>query len=270
MLQLSQLYMTTGKTIALTIRPFVGRVMSLLFNTMSRFVIAFLPSSNRLLISWLQSSSTVILEHKKRKSITASTFSPSICHEVMGPDAMILVFLILSFKPDFSLSSFTLIKRFFRSSSLSAIRAISSSYLKWLTFWMKTLRLRELVPMLTSPSSLPSQAEWPQSGLPTPALHHQACITVLQHSFICSVRFAERMETKRWRERRKKRVTEKAETWGERKEGEGQNGQSLSQLGWLTPLRASLPTCDLWKPSPFSLSCSGDACFYASLRTSDA
>ncbi|CAI9179254.1 unnamed protein product [Rangifer tarandus platyrhynchus] len=116
-------------------------------------------------------------------------FFPSICHEVMGPDAMILAFLILSFKPDFSLSSFTLIKRFFRSSSLSAIRAISS-YLKWLTFQMKTLRLRELVSVLTS---LPAQAERPQSGLPTPALHHQACITVLQHSFVCSVRFAERM-----------------------------------------------------------------------------
>ena len=62
-------------------------------------------------------------------------------------------------------------------------------------------------------------------------------------------------------------MTEKAETWGERKEGEGQNGQRLSQLGRLTPLRASLPTCDLWKPSPFSLSCSGDACFYTSLKT---
>jgi len=71
---------------------FVGKVMSLLFNTLSRFVIAFLPSSKRLLISWLQSPSTVILEPKKIKSVTASTFSPSICHEVMGLDAMILVF----------------------------------------------------------------------------------------------------------------------------------------------------------------------------------
>ena len=87
-------YMTTGKTIALTIWSFDGKVMSLLFNILSRFVIAFLPRSNHLLISWQQSPSTVILELKKRKSVTALTFSPSICHEVMGPDAMLLVFLI--------------------------------------------------------------------------------------------------------------------------------------------------------------------------------
>ena len=80
MIQLLQPYMNTGKTIALTIRTFVGRVMSLLFNTLSRFIIAFLPRSNHLLISWLQSPSTVILEPKKRKSFTTSTFSPSICH----------------------------------------------------------------------------------------------------------------------------------------------------------------------------------------------
>ena len=113
--QLSQLYMTTGKTIILIIRTFFGRVMSLLFNTLSRFVIAFLPRSIHL-ISWLQSPSTVILEPRKRKSVTASTFSPSICHIIMGPDAMILVFLIFSLKPFLSLSSFTLIKRLFRSS----------------------------------------------------------------------------------------------------------------------------------------------------------
>ena len=89
--QLSQLYMTTGKTIALTIWIFVSRVLSLLFKTMSRFVIPFLPRSSRL-ISWLQSPFTVILEPKKRKSVTTFTFSPSICHEVIGPDAMILVF----------------------------------------------------------------------------------------------------------------------------------------------------------------------------------
>ena len=75
--------MTTGKTIALTIQTFVGRVMSLHFNTPSSFVIAFLPRSNYLVISWLQSPSTVILEPKKRKSVTISTFSPSTCHEVM-------------------------------------------------------------------------------------------------------------------------------------------------------------------------------------------
>ena len=90
--QLSHPYMTLGKTIALTIQSFVGKVVCLLFNTVSRFVVAFLPRSNCLLISWLQSPSTVILESKKRKSVTVSTFSPSICHEVMGPDAMILVF----------------------------------------------------------------------------------------------------------------------------------------------------------------------------------
>ena len=102
--------MTTGKTIALTIQTFVGRVMCLLFNILSRFFIAILPRSKCLLISWLQSASAVILEPKKRKSVTTSTFSPSICHEVMGLDAMILVFLIFSFKLVLSLSSFSLIK----------------------------------------------------------------------------------------------------------------------------------------------------------------
>ena len=92
MVQLSHLYMTTGKTIVLTIWTFVGKVMSLLFNMLSRFVIAFLSRSKRLLISWLQSPSTVILEPKKIKSVTVYTFSPSICHEVMGSGAMILVF----------------------------------------------------------------------------------------------------------------------------------------------------------------------------------
>ena len=92
MVQLSYAYMTTGKTIALTIWTFVGKVMSLLFNMRSRFVIAFLPRSKHLLISWLQSLSIVILEPKKIKSATVSIFFPSICHEVMGLDAMILVF----------------------------------------------------------------------------------------------------------------------------------------------------------------------------------
>ena len=93
MVQLSHLYMTTRKTIALTIWTFVSRVMLLLFNTLPRLIIAFLPRSNHLLISWLLSPSTVILEPKKRKSVTTSTFPLSICHAVMGPDAMILVFL---------------------------------------------------------------------------------------------------------------------------------------------------------------------------------
>ena len=90
--QLSHPYMTTGKTIALTRRTFVGKVMSLLFNMLSRLVITFLPRSKHLLISWLQSPSEVILEPPKIKSVTISTVSPSICHEEMGPDAIILVF----------------------------------------------------------------------------------------------------------------------------------------------------------------------------------
>ena len=95
--QLSHPYMTTGKTVALTTQTFVGKVMSLLFNMLSRLVIAFLPRSKHLLISWLQSPSAVILEPKIIKSDTVSTVSPSISHEVMGPDAMIFVFLMLSF-----------------------------------------------------------------------------------------------------------------------------------------------------------------------------
>ena len=93
--QLSHPYMTTGKTIALTRWTFVGKVMSLLFNMLSRLVIAFLPKSRHLLISCLQSPSAVILEPKTRKSVTVSIASPSICHEVMGPDAMIFIFFIL-------------------------------------------------------------------------------------------------------------------------------------------------------------------------------
>ena len=90
--QLSHPYMTTGKTIALTRWTFVGKVMSLLLNMLSRLVITLLPRSKRLLISWLQSPSAVILEPPKVKSDTVSTVSPFICHEVMGPDAMIFVF----------------------------------------------------------------------------------------------------------------------------------------------------------------------------------
>ena len=89
--QLSHPYMTTGKTIALTKWTFVGKVMTLLFNVLSRFVIAFLPRSKRLLISWLQSPSAVILEPEKIKSDTVSTVSPSVCHEVIRLEAMILV-----------------------------------------------------------------------------------------------------------------------------------------------------------------------------------
>ena len=121
---LSHPYMTTGKTITLTKRTFVGKVMSLPFNMLSRLVITFLPRSNHLLISWLQSQSTMILEPKKIESVIASIFFPTICSEVIGPDAMILVIWMLSFKPTFSLSSFTFIKRLFSSSSLSAVTLV--------------------------------------------------------------------------------------------------------------------------------------------------
>ena len=92
MVQLSHAYVTTGKAIAWTRRTFVGKVMSLLHNMLSRFVIAFLPRSKHLLISWLQSPCAVTLEPKKMKSVTVSIVSPSICHEVMGLAAMIFVF----------------------------------------------------------------------------------------------------------------------------------------------------------------------------------
>ena len=92
MVKLSHPYATTGKTITLIRWTFVSKVMSLLFNMLSRLVIAFLPRSKRLFISWLQSSSAVTLEPKKIKSHTVSIFSPSICHEEMGPDAMISIF----------------------------------------------------------------------------------------------------------------------------------------------------------------------------------
>ena len=90
--QLSYPYMTTGKTKALTKQTFISKVMSLLFNMLSRLVMTFLPRSKCLLISWLQSPSAVILEHKKIRSVTVSIVFPSICHEVMGPDDIILVF----------------------------------------------------------------------------------------------------------------------------------------------------------------------------------
>ena len=134
MVQLSHPYMTTGKTIVLTRWTIVGKVMSLFFNMLSRFVIAFLPRSKHLLISWLQSPSAVILEPKKIKFVTVSIVSPPICHEVMGLDAMIFIFWILSFKPAISLSSFTFFKRLFSFSSLSAVRVLSSAYLRWLIF----------------------------------------------------------------------------------------------------------------------------------------
>ena len=134
MVQLAHLLMTTGKTIPLIIWIFIGKVMSLLFNMLSSFIIAFLPRSKSLLISWLQSPSSVILEPKIIKSDTVSTVFPSISHEEMGPDAMIFVFRMLNSQPTFSLSSFTFINRLFSSSSLSAIRVVLSAYLRLLIF----------------------------------------------------------------------------------------------------------------------------------------
>ena len=122
--------------------------MSLLFNTLSWFVIAFLPRSKCLSISRLQSLSTVILEPKKIKSVTVSTYPRPICHEVIGLDATILVFWMLSFKPAFALSSFTLIKKFFSSFSLSPVRVLSSAYLRFLLFLLAIL-----IPACASSSS---------------------------------------------------------------------------------------------------------------------
>jgi len=139
MVQLSHPYMTTGKTIALTRWTFVSKVMSLLFNALSRLGTAFLSRSKHLLISSLWSPSAVILDSKKIKSVTASTFPSSIYHEVMGLVAMILVFQMLSFKPAFSLSSFTLINRFSHSSLFSAIRVVWVAYLRLLLFLLAIL-----------------------------------------------------------------------------------------------------------------------------------
>ena len=137
MIQLSHPYMATGKIIALTLQTFVGKVMSLRFNMLSRLVIGFLSRSKCLLISWLQSLSTVISELKKRKFLTVSTFSPSLCH---GTRCLSLRFLwMLSFKPAFSLYLFTLIKRLFSSSSLSAIRVVLSAYRRLLIFLLALL-----------------------------------------------------------------------------------------------------------------------------------
>ena len=113
--------------------------MSLLLNMLSRLVITVLPRSKRLLISWLQSLSAVIFEPPKIKSDTVSTVSPSISHEVMGPHATIFVFWLLSFRPTFSLSTFTFIKRLYSSSSLFAIRMVSTAYLRLLIFLLAIL-----------------------------------------------------------------------------------------------------------------------------------
>ena len=151
MVQLSHRYMTTGKSIDLTVWTFVSKVMSLIFNMMSWFVIVFLPRSKCLLISWLQSLSAVISESKKIKPVVVSTSPPSICHEVMGLDPMILVFWMLSFKPTFSLF-FTFIKKLFSSSSLSAIRVeiINLSIISNKTRKMK-VKVNQSCPTLCDP-----------------------------------------------------------------------------------------------------------------------
>ena len=145
MVQLSHPYIPTGKTIALTRWTLVGKVMPLLFNILSRLVITFLPRSKHLLISGMQSPSAVILEPKKIKSVTVSIVSPSICHEVMGSRCHDLHFFfffgMLSFKPVFSLSSFTFMKWLLSSSFLSAIRVVSSTYLWFLIFLLAILIL---------------------------------------------------------------------------------------------------------------------------------
>ena len=116
--------------------------VSALFNMLSRSVIAFLPRRKPLLIPWVQSLSTVILESKKIKSVTVFTFYPSICHEVMGLDAMIFVFWKWSFKPAFSLSSYTCINSLFSSSSLSAIKVVSYAYLRfWYFSWQSLFQI---------------------------------------------------------------------------------------------------------------------------------
>ena len=137
--QFSHPYLTTGKTIALTRWTFVGKVMSLLFNMLSRLVRAFLPRSRCLLISRLQSPCAVILETKKINSVSVPVVSPSVCHDVMRLDAMILVFRKLRFRSIFSLFSFMFIKRLLSSCSLSAIMVVSSAYLRLLLFLLAVL-----------------------------------------------------------------------------------------------------------------------------------
>ena len=136
--QLSHLYMTTEETIALTMWTFVGKVVSLLCNTLSRFVIAFLPKSKCLWISWLQSPCTVILEPKKDNFSLLPLF-PFYLSLGERTGCNNLHFWMLSFKPAFSLFSFTLIKRLSSSSSLSTVRAVSSAYLRLLIFVLGVL-----------------------------------------------------------------------------------------------------------------------------------
>ena len=158
MVQLSHPYMTTGKTIVLTIQTFVSRVVSLLLYLVHCLGLSQLSSQGTsVLISWFQSLSTVIWEPKKIRSLTTSTVSPSVCFEVMGLDAIILVFSMLSFKPAFSLSSYTFIKTLFSFSLLSAIRVVSSTYISDIT-WISAV-------VDISPSKLESTLLFIQPGI---------------------------------------------------------------------------------------------------------
>ena len=139
MVQLSHPYMTTGKTIALTIWTFVSKELSLLFNMLSRFVIAFLPRRKRLSISWLQSPSAVILEPQKIKSVTVSIVFPSICCEVMDQMPWSSFFECWILSQIFHFSSFTFIERLFSPFLLSSIRVVSSAYLQLLIFLLAIL-----------------------------------------------------------------------------------------------------------------------------------
>ena len=140
MIQLSYPYMTTRKTIALTLQTFVGNVMSLFFNTLSRFVIAFLPRSKSFIfMTAVTNHSDTGAQENKVCHVTVSIFCPSICHEVMQLDVSIFIFLMLSFRPAFSLSSFTFIKRLFSASTCSASRVVSSAYLRLLIFLLAVL-----------------------------------------------------------------------------------------------------------------------------------
>ena len=149
--QFSHPYMTTGKTIALTKQTIVGKVMSLFFNMLSRFVTAFLPRSKSLLISWLQSPSAVIWESKKINSHSFHCF-PIYLPWMDGTGCHDLSFWVLSFKPAFSLSSFIVIKRLFSSSSLFVIRVVSSAYLTLLIFQSEISVMSILIPPCASSS----------------------------------------------------------------------------------------------------------------------
>ena len=170
MVQLSHPYMTTGQIIAWAKWTFVGKVMPLCFNILSRLVIAFLPRSKRLLISWLQSPSAVILEPKIIVCHCLHCF-PIYLHEVIGPDATIFVFWMLSFNPTFWLSSFTFTKSLLTSSSLSAIRVVSSAYMLLLLSHFSRVQLCATPETSAhqAPLSLGFSRQEHWSGLPFPS-----------------------------------------------------------------------------------------------------